>query len=945
MGVDHSDPPSFRGAALYYLHDRRLAGEAERLTGERVAWTHICNLPTSDPERAWRMMAHTALAHTALKTAAGVKATGRKLTKPVAAFSLSWHPSERPSRDEMLAAALNSLKALGVADHQAIIVAHDDEPHPHLHVILNRIGESGLAANLGNSRRKLSAWALAYERGRGQIFCHERAVNDERRQGLRPGEPVKRHRRLSRPEYEATIGRSHTEEAARVRADHAELFGEQAASERNQGGQRLNEAARFYRQRSKARTAIGERHAGLAAMTPEAMQTYERIVLILTGPQPELALAHLTQSRSTFTRADLARLIARHTRTAVQFEDIMLRLESSPQIVCLGQDQAGRDRFTTRSHQAIEQRMERHALMLHGQTVGDVMPRWTGKRLGSDQEAALRHMLNGRGLAAVTGFAGSGKSTLLDAARQSWERAGRRVIGMALSGVAADGLKNGAGIDSRTIQSRLYQWERGENMLKAGDVLIVDEAGMIGSRQMERILDHAAAAGAKVVLVGDAEQLQAIEAGGAFKAITDSVGAARLTAVRRQRHQWQQDATRELATGRAWEALRRYEAAGTVHRHHSQGNAMAAAIEAWHRSGKDRPADSQIVLAYTKAEVRALNELARAKLHTDGVLGKDHVLPTQFGPRRFSARVRYYCPKNDRGLGVRNGTLGTVERIIGETMTVRLDGEQGQRVTFKMADYGHIDHGYAATIHKSQGMTVDRTHLLISRNLDRHATYVAMSRHRDRLDVHWSTEAIGSRERLERIVSRESLKDTSLDYAQDKALTAHARRDADDDLRTRIDARAARFAVREKTADGQLANARSLAGKGATPAYVARLTFDAAARSRLFRQLQAALQARLAVALAAGARMKLAWERAARDPRTDLIEFDAETARLAATMRQRHTVEIGNERGVRRRLQTKAAQNCCRPFGMPNRLIFRRNGDPYLSIRNHIRTTGLRRTG
>ena len=902
--------PSFKGAALYYLHDRRQNGEAERLTAERVAWAHVCNLPTDDPERAWRMMAHTAMAQSALKAAAGVKATGRKLAKPCAAFSLSWHPSEQPTREDMLAAALDSLKALGVADHQAIIVAHQDADHPHVHIILNRIHpETGVAATLGNSHWKLSAWALAYERGRGRIFCTERTANDERRRGLRPGEGVRRHRRVSRPEYEAGLHGRATEAAARVRAEQAGRFGEQAAGERYRAARRSDEAAGFYHWRGEARAAIRERRTGLAALPPEAQATHERVALILAGPHPEHALAQLTQSRSTFTRADLGRLVARHTATAAQFQAIMARLEASPDLVRLGADKAGRDRFTTRSHQAIERRMEDHARALHDRTDGDVTPKWTGRRLGPDQEAALRHMLAGRGLAAVTGFAGSGKSTLLDATRQSWEATGRRVIGMALSGVAADGLKHGAGIDSRTVQSRLYQWERGENLLKPGDLLVVDEAGMIGSRQMERILAHAATAGAKVVLVGDAEQLQAIEAGGAFKAIADRFGAAQLTAVRRQRQAWQQEATRDLATGQTAGALRRYETAGMVHRHQSQADAMAAMIDAWHSAAQARPADSQIILAFTKAEVRALNELARAKLRADQALGPDHMLTTQSGPRAFAVRDRIYFLKNDRELGVRNGTIGTIERIVGDTVTVRLDGEQSGTVTFSAAGYGHIDHGYAATIHKSQGVTVDRAHLLASRRLDRHAVYVAMSRHRDRMDLHWSIEAIGTRERLECVLSREALKDTSLDYVRNAPLTAQARAEADGDLRARIEARAARFAVREKTAGGRLANARALAGQEATPAQVARLALDAASRLRLFRQLQATLQTRLAIACAAGVHAKLAWRRVAGDLRTELVAFDAETATMAGVMRHRHAAQMAEDRSARRRLQSEATAN------------------------------------
>ena len=112
---------SFKGAFLYYAHDKRRDGEAVRFTTDRVAWVETVNLPTSDPERAWRIMAHTALAQGHLKAAAGIKATGRKLAKPVFAYSLAWHPSERPTKAEMMEAAQASLNAQGLEEYQAMI--------------------------------------------------------------------------------------------------------------------------------------------------------------------------------------------------------------------------------------------------------------------------------------------------------------------------------------------------------------------------------------------------------------------------------------------------------------------------------------------------------------------------------------------------------------------------------------------------------------------------------------------------------------------------------------------------------------------------------------------------------------------------------------------------------------------------------------------------------
>jgi hypothetical protein len=271
-----------------------------------------------------------------------------------------------------------------------------------------------------------------------------------------------------------------------------------------------------------------------------------------------------------------------------------------------------------------------------------------------------------------------------------------------------------------------------------------------------------------VVLVGDPEQLQAIEAGAAFRAIAERVGAAEITEVRRQREAWQQQATRELATGRTEAALARYEAAGMVQGHATLDAAKTAIVAGWDAARQEQPDARQIMLAYRRDDVRDLNARARTVRQAAGELGDDYRVQTERGAREFAAGDRVYFLRNERSLGVKNGTLGTVVRIEGhvpgegDRLVVRLD--DGRPVGFDVKDYAHIDHGYAATVHKSQGVTVDRTHVLASSHMDRHAAYVGLSRHRERVDLHWSEDQVGSRARLTRVLGRERLKDTSLDY-------------------------------------------------------------------------------------------------------------------------------------------------------------------------------------
>jgi len=518
--------------------------------------------------------------------------------------------------------------------------------------------------------------------------------------------------------------------------------------------------------------------------------------------EPEAALRMLTQQHSTFTKHDLARLVNRHTDGAEQFAAVMAKVAASPELKWLGQDGRGRDRFSTREMLATEQRMECAAEAISEGDAHRVLPaagrqalmaaERDGLALGDEQRDAYRHVTSGRDLALVVGYAGTGKSAMLGVARTAWEAAGYRVRGAALSGIAAEGLEGGSGIPSRTIASLEYGWKDGRDALTSRDVLVVDEAGMVGSRQLERVLSQAQAAGAKVVLVGDPEQLQAIEAGAAFRALAERHGAVEIGAVRRQRAAWQCEATRELATGRTEAALGRYTAAGMVQGAETREAACTALVAGWDAERRMAPAQSRVILAYTRADVAELNRLARERMAAAGELGPEHVVQTERGERAMAAGDRLMFLKNERGLGagpdgrggvaVKNGTLGTVLAVDapGERLTVRLDGPGGPGgssgrggpegtdprpvVTFSLRSYGHVDHGYAATIHKAQGVTVDRAHVLASEFMDQHAAYVALTRHRDGVALHYGRDEFRDGAALARTLGRERLKDTSLDY-------------------------------------------------------------------------------------------------------------------------------------------------------------------------------------
>jgi hypothetical protein len=384
--------------------------------------------------------------------------------------------------------------------------------------------------------------------------------------------------------------------------------------------------------------------------------------------------------------------------------------------------------------------------------------------LSGEQRAAFEHVTNGKGLAIVIGYAGTGKSAMLGVAREAWESAGYTVHGAALSGIAAENLENGSGIASRTLASLEYQWNQGRDLLGPRDVLVIDEAGMVGTRQLERMLSRAADAAAKVVLVGDPQQLQAIEAGAAFRALHERHGGVEITEIRRQQADWQRDATRHLATGRTGEAIGAYAENGMVHAEATREEAREQLVVRWDSDRQADPAASRIILTHTNDEVRTLNQMARERLRLAGGLGPDVEIRTERGERMFASGDRLMFLRNERSLGIKNGTLATIEAIKAGHIAVRTD--DGRKVGFDTRDYAHFDYGYAATIHKAQGVTVDRTHVLATPGMDSHGAYVALSRHREQVDLHYGKEDFADQLKLVRLLGRDRAKDMAGDYAE-----------------------------------------------------------------------------------------------------------------------------------------------------------------------------------
>jgi Ti-type conjugative transfer relaxase TraA len=493
--------------------------------------------------------------------------------------------------------------------------------------------------------------------------------------------------------------------------------------------------------------------------------------------RPETVLDMVTTEKSVFDERDIAKLIHRYVDDAGSFQRLLTRVLASPECLRLDTDRVDLTtgarlpkKLTTREMVRVEAEMVNRARHLarassHGvreKVLGVVFARHD--RLSDDQKTAIEHVVDSARIAAVVGRAGAGKTTMMKAAREAWETAGYRVIGGALAGKAAEGLAKEAGIRSRTLASWELRWKEGRDLIDDKTVFVLDEAGMVASKQMAHFVEAASKAGAKLVLVGDPEQLQPIEAGAAFRAIVERTGYAELETIYRQKDAWMRAASLDLARGRIHAALKTYAAKGKVIGENLKAEAVDKLIADWDQSYD--PEKSTLILAHLRRDVRMLNVLARDKLVARGVVVDGHDFRTEDGVRKFAAGDQIVFLKNDSTLGVKNGMLArVVEAASGRIVAAIGEGDGRREVTVEQRTYRNLDHGYATTIHKSQGATVDRVQVLASLSLNRHLTYVALTRHREDIALYYGTRSFAMAGGLSKVLERRDSKETTLDYS------------------------------------------------------------------------------------------------------------------------------------------------------------------------------------
>ena len=651
------------GAVRYAVGEGRGAGNDNLAPDEqsRVAWIGGTGFgfairDREDADLARRVMEFDALNQTSRT---------RRCEKDAVHLSLSWRPGETPSREEMEQAAHGALAAMGMENAKALFVSHNDEAHPHLHIVASKINpDTGRAYDLKGNFDKLSEWALAWEREHGGVVCLRR------------------------------------EEA------------------------------------SKLRDAIIARDANAV-------------------------LIAMTERRSTFAPADLDRTLAKQIPDAndrAQFADAITQHADA---VRLSDEVDGpTTRYTTKTVLKAEQQVLRAAAGIarndrHGVTDNvraEVLDRFATMRV--DQRAAFQHATEATGLGLIDGQAGTGKSYTMAAVREAYEAAGYRVIGLAPTNAVAQDMGRDGFAHAGTVHSELFALNNNRRMWSTRNVVMLDEAAMLDTKTMAMLTAHAHHSGAKLILVGDDRQLASIERGGMFGALKDRFGAASLTEVTRQYKQEDRRAASMLAEGNFDAAIGIYQDKGAITWTRTQEQARASLVEAWKRDSATSPDKSRFVFAYTNADVRQLNQDLRAVCRAQGRLGADHTLATADGPEEFAAGDRLQFTGTDKKQGIANGIVGTVRGIEGTVVTIERDDRRGETLTFDAATFDKFRHGYAGTIYKGQGRTLDQTYLYHSEHWRSAASYVGLTRHRDKAELFVATNTARDTKELARQMAR-----------------------------------------------------------------------------------------------------------------------------------------------------------------------------------------------
>ncbi|MGN6216150.1 MAG: MobF family relaxase [Solirubrobacterales bacterium] len=486
------------------------------------------------------------------------------------------------------------------------------------------------------------------------------------------------------------------------------------------------------------------------------------------APEGTVAVAEvesaLTAPASHFDRRDVIQAVADSLPAGAPGDEVVELADmylARPEVIRIAETAKG-ERFTTRAIWELEQSALASAEAMAARSDRAVVDELTVSRIlaqrpsiKSDQEAMVRRLLRGgEGIVVVIGEAGTGKTYATVAAARGWAEGGNELRIAAPTWRAANVLRS-EGLNATSVARLLAELDRGagEQALARGSVLVVDEAGMVDSRAMARLIDHAQEAEAKLVLIGDPAQLGEIEAGGLFAAIASRTEAVVLDEVIRHRGELEREGAKLIRQGEGREALAIYQGAERVTVSDDPAARREAMVADWwerYRQGEDA-----LMLAKRNAEVRELNQMAREKMRAEAKLGAEEL---QVGEARFAVGDQVITRINDQRLQVFNRERWRIAEVDAGSRRLVLDGiDTLRRVCVDSVFLERvnprdgapaIEHAYAATIYQAQGATLDSAFVMADPSMTREEFYVATSRTRGETFLYATPEVQLAREEI-----------------------------------------------------------------------------------------------------------------------------------------------------------------------------------------------------
>jgi Ti-type conjugative transfer relaxase TraA len=500
---------------------------------------------------------------------------------------------------------------------------------------------------------------------------------------------------------------------------------------------------------------------------------------------PAQVLATLTRHNATFSERDLDRHLGKHLADDGERAAAKAAVLSHAETLPLYDRTSGEavERYSAKTVRAQETAALADAGAIakarghYELPAGAIEGAAASRTLRPDQRQAFDHAVGSGGLTIIEGRAGTGKSYVLQAVRAAHERTGLRVIGLAPTNAVAQDLKAEGFAEAATAHSELFRLKNGRTSWDRRTVVVVDEAAMLDSRVTGELLAEARRARAKVILAGDDRQLASIERGGLFSELRQRHGSAEISEITRQRTDWQRQAARDLAEGRFAEAVAAFDRAGAITWTQDPVDARVALVAAWRRDTAAEPDATRFVFAYTNRDVDALNaELRQVRRDRGELLGPDVRFETRHGLAAFAPGDRVQFTDTLKAARIYNGNVGTITDINEMTGVIRarMDSTaagQGREVVWSASEFIGFRHGYAGTIYKGQGKTLDHTYLYHTHHWRSAASYVALTRQRESAQVFVARETAQDAPQLARQMAREEIKAASVAWATFDELT------------------------------------------------------------------------------------------------------------------------------------------------------------------------------